>query len=104
MIATIIRLISIPVMLLNLGGGIVGGIWLVVLGKWGLLGIGLASVFISSIGLGLALTPSMLFSMPGAVALERGKYVLGILCLMAGNLWTYAVMTVWCVGCFYFVI
>jgi hypothetical protein len=62
MIATIIRLISIPVMLLNLGGGIVGGIWLVVLGKWGLLGIGLASVFISSIGLGLALTPSMLLA------------------------------------------
>lgn len=104
MIATIISLISIPVMFLNFGGGIVGGIWLAVLGKWGLIGIGLASMFISSIGLALALTPGMLFMMPGAVALERGRYVLGILCLMVGNLWTYAVMTVWCVGCFYFVI
>jgi hypothetical protein len=86
-------------MLLNIGSGVVGGIWLAVLGKWDLIGIGFASVLISSIGLGLALTPGMLFGMPGAVALERGKLVLGILCLTVANLWTCAVMTVWCVGC-----
>ncbi len=103
MLATIISLLSIPVTLLNFGGGIIGGIWLAVLGKWGLLGIGVASMFISSFGLGLILMPGMLFAMPGALALERGKYVVGILCLLAGNLWTFVVMTVWSVGCFYVV-
>jgi hypothetical protein len=101
--AAIMSLISIPVMLLNFGGGIIGGVWLAVLGKWSLLGLGLASMFISSFGLGLALMPGLLFVAPGALALDRGKYVIGILCLIMGNLWTFAIMTVWCVGCFYVV-
>ena len=42
-IAAIIGLISIPVMLLNFGGAIIGGIWLAILGNWGLLGVGLFS-------------------------------------------------------------
>ncbi len=104
MIAAILSLISIPVMLLNFGGGIIGGIWLAVLGKWGLLGLGLASMFISSFGLGLITMPSMLFAMPGVLALQRGKFVIGILCLLAGNLWTFLVMTMWGVGCFYVVL
>ena len=101
MFAAILGLISIPVRLLNFGGGIVGIIWLAVLGKWSLLGIGLISIFIFSFGLPLALVPAFLFAASGRVALEREKYVIGFLCLTAGNLWTLAVMTVWCVSCFY---
>jgi hypothetical protein len=41
MLKKIIELFSIPIMLLNMGGGIVGGIWLAVLGEWRLIGIGI---------------------------------------------------------------
>jgi len=44
--------------------------------------------------------PGLLFSAPGALALEKGRYVIGSLAALFGNLWTDAVMTVWCVGCF----
>jgi len=30
----------------------------------------------------------------------EGRYVIGLLAALLGNLWTDAVMTVWCVGCF----
>lgn len=104
MIRTILSLISIPVMLLNFGGGIVGGIWLIILGDWSLIGLGVASMFVSSFGLALVLMPSMLFAGPGALALDRRKYVIGSLCLLLANVWTLAVMTVWCVGCFHLVL
>ena len=70
MINAILGLISIPIMLLNFGGGIVGGIWLATLGKWGLLGLGVASMLLSSSGLGLVLTPGLLFAVPGGLALD----------------------------------
>jgi hypothetical protein len=100
MINAILGLISIPIMLLNFGGGIVGGIWLATLGKWGLLGLGVASMLLSSSGLSLVLTPGLLFAVPGGLALDRGKYVVGFLCLALSNLWVYIVMIVWSVGCF----
>ncbi len=87
-------------MLLNFGGGVVGGIWLAILGKWDLIGLGVASMLISSFGLGLVLTPGFLFVAPAGLALDRGHYVIGGLCLVLANLWTYIVMTVWSVGCF----
>ena len=100
-IAAVIGLLSIPVMLLNFGGEIIGGIWLAILGNWGLLVLGLSSIFISSFGISFALMPGLLlFSAPGVFAMEKGRYVIGLLAALLGNLWTDAVMTVWCVGCF----
>jgi hypothetical protein len=40
----------------------------------------------------------------GGVGAGAGKYMIGTLCLLAGNLWTLVVMTVWSVGCFYAVL
>lgn len=103
MIAAIISVLSIPVMLLNFGGGIVGGIWLAIIGNWGLIGLGIISMFVSSFFLGLILAPGLVFNAPAAMAFQRGKQVIGSLCALLGNLYTFAVMTVWCVGCFYVV-
>ena len=99
----VISVLSLPVMLLNFGGGIVGGIWPLILGNWALVGLGLLSMFISSIGLSLALAPGLLFSGPGVLALGHRRYVIGSIALLLGNLWTFVVMTVWCVGSFYVV-
>ena len=99
----IISVLSIPVMLLNFGGGIVGGIWLMVIGNWSLFGLGILSMFVSSFCLGFALMPGLLFAAPAAMAFQRHRYFIGSVCALLGNLYTFAVMIVWCVGCFYVV-
>jgi len=43
----IVEILSVPIIILNILGGIVGGIWLAILGKWGLIGIGVLLMFFS---------------------------------------------------------
>lgn len=40
MLHKIIEILSLPIILLNIASGIVGGIWLAIIGEWGLIGIG----------------------------------------------------------------
>jgi hypothetical protein len=79
------------------------GIWLGVVGNWGLIGVGIAAMLLSTFGLGLALAPGLIFSAPAEIALEKGKTVIAGVLLALGNLWTCAVVTVWCLGSFYVV-
>lgn len=41
----IVEVLSVPIMFLNMASGIVGGIWLAILGEWPLVGIGVLLVF-----------------------------------------------------------
>jgi hypothetical protein len=66
------------------------------------IGVGVAAIFISSIGLGLALAPGLIFGAP-AMALEKGKTIIAGVLIALSNLWTCTVMTVWCLGSFYVV-
>jgi hypothetical protein len=90
-------------MTLNMFSGVIGRIWLGVIGNWGLIGVGVAAIFISSIGLGLALAPGLIFGAPAMMALEKGKTIIAGVLFALSNLWTCAVMTVWCLGSFYVV-
>ena len=47
MLKSILEILSIPLMILNLLSGIVGGIWLAFLGEWRLIGVGIVLVLIS---------------------------------------------------------
>ncbi len=100
MIAAIVRLLSIPILLLNFGGGIAGAVWLVILSQWAVLGIGIAATILSWFALGLLLAPNLLFSRLSAAALDRGSYTAGVIWVLVCNLWSSAVMTAWCAGCF----
>lgn len=106
--AALIKLLSIPVMILNMFSGIIGGIWLGVLGNWRLIGAGLVAMVISTFGLPLAGALGLIFAAPGMMALEKGKTIIAAIIagvLMAlGNLWTYALVTAWCFGSFYVVL
>ena len=55
----IIEILSLPIILLNMVGGIVGGIWLAVLGEWGLIGIGILLLFTSHWILSILMIPSL---------------------------------------------
>lgn len=42
----------------NLFGGIVSGIWLVILGEWGVIGYGILALIVSSMGISFAMCTS----------------------------------------------
>jgi len=94
----IITALGIPLMLLNLLGGIGSGIWLAVLGEWSTLGLGITFFFVSTFLLGLVLMPGLALAIPAAKCAERGSLI-GI--LLFGTLssgYILAVVTLWCCG------
>src|SRR5664280_2910275 len=100
----ILVLLSLPIIILNFAGGVAGGIWLGILGKWHLLGYGLAAFICSSFLLGLALLPGMAFAVPATMAAERNRFLAAGCFAVLGNIWTYGVLTAWCVGSFLLIV
>jgi hypothetical protein len=97
-ISALITALSVPLMFLNLLGGIVSGIWLAILGEWGMLGLGVAFFLVSTWILSFAMIPSLLLIAPAVNFAEKGK-TLGLVCFGAlSSLYTLALMTVWCCG------
>lgn len=45
MLITMIEILNLPLIILNMGSGIIGGIWLAFLGEWQLIGIGVFLLF-----------------------------------------------------------
>ncbi len=95
-LATITAL-TVPVILLNLLGGIVSGTWLAILGEWGEIIRGIIFFVASGFAVSFALMPSLLFAGPAAIAMERGKKILGALFGSLSILYTVALITVWCI-------
>lgn len=94
--------LAVPLGLLNMLGGIIAGIWLAVLGKWGIIGYGVAALFVSGFALGIAMMPGLLFAAPAALLHKKGNklgfYFFGFL----GALYTVAIITAWCIAVLYF--
>lgn len=96
------KVLAIPLMLLNVLGGIVSGIWLAILGEWGAIGWGILAFTVSGIALGLVLMPSALLAVPAAHFGEKGKLFAMYILAFLSNLYVIAVVTVWCVAVLYF--
>jgi len=62
--------LSIPLMILNMLGGIVAGIWLAILGDCS-IGAGILIFFVSTGILGFVIMPSILLAVPAALCAER---------------------------------
>lgn len=59
MLNRIVNLFTVPIIILNVGSGIVGGIWLIILGEWKLFGIGIILLFTSPWILSVLMMPSL---------------------------------------------
>lgn len=94
----VITALSFPLMLLNVFGGIISGIWLAVLHDWTTLGIGIGSFFISSFVLGIILMPSLLLAAPAAYCAEKGKTAGLVFFGALSSLYVLALITIWCCG------
>lgn len=96
----VLALLTIPIGIINLLGGIVSGIWLLFLGEWKALGLGIFSLFFAPLFLGFCLGPGLLFSLPAARVMEKGKIALGIMLGAPAAFYTVGVMVAWCYGVF----
>jgi MFS family permease len=76
MINKIIEILSIPILIVNMLGGIIAGIWLAFLGEWILIVIGIVLLFTSHFYLSILMLPGLLFA-PIAVRLYEKKNPLG---------------------------
>jgi hypothetical protein len=88
--------LSIPLFFLNMFGGIVAGIWLLVLHHWSDFGLGIAILVAGTWLLGLVTLPSFPVQAWGGALLLKGKAIPGLFLLLLGSLWTYFVVYLWC--------
>lgn len=99
---SLFKVLGVPLLILNMFGGIVSGVWLAILGKWGAIGSGIAVMLVGSLLLGIVLMPGLIFAAPMAYFAERnfkiGAYFFGLL----SSLYTVAVVTIWCVAILYY--
>lgn len=99
-----ISILSLPIIILNILGGIIGGIWLMILGEWNLVFYAILSLICSTFIISLALSPSLLFAFFLTKAIENKNFVLVYIMGILNNIWTYLVMTIWSAGSFFFVL
>jgi len=86
-------------MILDLAGGIVGGIWLAILGEWLLIGIGILLMFISRQILSILIMLNLPIGVIAAYFLER-KNPLGLLFGFISHLYTNILIVGTCIFAF----
>ncbi|MDB4618240.1 hypothetical protein OAG53_01045 [Akkermansiaceae bacterium] len=98
----ILTALTIPLVLMNLLGGLVSGIWLAFLGEWKAIGFGILLLIISSFAIGIAMLPGLLFAAPAAAAIEKSNNALGIFFAGLSSIYTGVVMFGWAMFVFLF--
>ncbi|MGO9612224.1 MAG: hypothetical protein ACLPX5_04230 [Dissulfurispiraceae bacterium] len=90
--------LCLPFAYLDLLGGIVAGIWLGILGRWGTIGIGLLFYFTAIFLINRAMRPTRLLAPPVVYCAKKGKTCELIFFSALSNLFVITVMTAWCCG------
>ena len=84
--------------LLNTFGGIASGIWLVILGEWLAIGLGIVGIVAAHLIISIALLPSLGLGAAAYAAIQRGHRRGGMLIGAASNLYIAALITIWCIA------
>ncbi len=101
MLGRIIEIFSLPIMILNTVGVIIGGIWLAVLGKWGLIGIGILFLFISPLILSILMIPVLPIGRIAIKFYEKNNYLgLGHLFIFISQFYKNVLVVATCVIAF----
>jgi hypothetical protein len=91
----IIAALSVPILIVNVFGGIASGIWLAFLGEWKAIGVGIVLLLIATVLIGFAALPTLIFIAPGVKLLEKGHKISGYFLSGLGSLYWSAVMIGW---------
>lgn len=98
----LIQALLMPLLILNMLGGVVSAIWLLILGEWRLVVWGLAVMLLGKFCLMIALLPSVLLGAPALYLANKEKWTVANILMLPSILYTNAVMTAWCGIVFYF--
>jgi hypothetical protein len=93
--ALIGKLLGLPLLLLNLFGGIAAAIWLGTSGHLSTVFVGLVMPFVSIFVFILLFAPTVLLDKAGAKALENGKLILFYIFLVLSNVYVLGIFSVW---------
>jgi len=100
MLNKILEILTIPILILNMVGGIIAGVWLAFLGEWRLILIGIILLFTSHFYLSLLMLPGMLFA-PIAIRLYEKKNPLGHLFVFLCQFYTNLLIVGTCAFAFF---
>lgn len=93
----ILMILGLLVALLHLFSGLVGAIWLLVLGEWSTVGVGLIALVLAGLVIRVALFPGLwLFGIPAAVYQRGRRPVLARIFYALIGVNTVVVMGAWC--------
>jgi hypothetical protein len=92
----LITLLVLPFILLNVLGWLVGFVWLVILGEWKEIGIGIAASIGMPFLFPIADLPSLGFIFVCSWLTERGLRVLALPFAFLASLWTNLLVMAWC--------
>ncbi len=90
----LITALMVPILILNILGGIVGGIWLMIAGEWSLLIGGLFYMMFGAMIISLLLMPGLLFAVPATTFAEKGKFTLFYIFSLLSIAYTYGLIAV----------
>ena len=93
-------LFGVPLMLLNMLAGVIGGLGLLIQGQWSLLFGGIAYSVAGPFLLSIAMFPGMIFAPLAVMANDRGSPALTVFAAIPSLIWTYIVVSVSCVVVF----
>lgn len=96
----LITILGVPFSILNAFGGIVAAIWLIAIGDWKTLIVGVVLVVFSSHSIAILMLPGAAFSVIAA-AVGAKTNMRGMMFYSAAfinNLYIVVVITVWCIG------
>ncbi|HWA28857.1 MAG TPA: hypothetical protein VG734_24615 [Lacunisphaera sp.] len=95
-LVAIIVTLSVPLMLLNVLGGLVSGIWLAILGKWSAIFAGLVGMLGSVMLLGFAMMPGILLMVPAAKFAAKENYLGMYVFALGGSAYLFSLIAFWC--------
>lgn len=92
--------LPVGIMVLNVFGLIVSGIWLAWLGMWSDLRWGIGLMIVGGLCLAVLLTPSFAFIAAAGVWIERNRHsrIIVPLCVLLGSLCLIAAIALWCLN------
>lgn len=91
-VASMLGVISVPLMVLNFISGFVSAIWLLVIGEWRSVLLGLVIAAVASFAIGILLLPTLLF----AGLASTGKRALQYISVVLSTLYVGTIIVVWC--------
>lgn len=93
----IFTVLTVPLIIINMFGSVASGIWLAILGEWGIIGYGILALAVAGWGIILAMIPGIVFEAPATIMIEKdikfGGYLFGFL----SCLYVMGVLVTWCV-------